>query len=353
VTGVARDLAQARMLLDLKRHDEAASLLAPIVAAEPENSQAWCLLAAAHIGAGRSAEAAAAAERAISVAPADAWPYRLASIAHRRPGEITTAIRLASEACRLAPNEWRGYICLAHALLATEVDFDAAAQAAANALRLAPNEPDAHFIAGQVSYAQQNWKAARAHYQRALALHPTHSGALNELGRVSIHRGGHRRAAGHFIQAARSEPGVRIYGSNAEAVIRRVLGLTVLAAWVASLAVGYLTLGIGLPRGAAVLGYVVAIALVAGYGAVQLGRLPPELRRLYRTRRKALALGTIYGAILIALIIVAVVPARALPGAMLAASVLILASGFAAQVGLRRKDNEAGRGVTRDRAPSK
>jgi Flp pilus assembly protein TadD len=69
VTGVARDLAQASVLLDLKRYDEAASLLALIVAAEPEDSRAWCLLAATHLGAGRCEEAAAAASCAISLEP--------------------------------------------------------------------------------------------------------------------------------------------------------------------------------------------------------------------------------------------------------------------------------------------
>lgn len=216
VTEVARDFAQASMLLDLKRYDEAASLLARIVAAGPEDSRAWCLLAAAHLGAGRYEEAAAAASRAITLAPSDDWPYRLASIAQLHLGKPTAAISSADEACRLAPDEWRAYICLAQAQLAREaahlsqaepskVYFKAAERAAVNALRLAPHEPDAHFTAGRVSYAQRRWKAARAHQERALALDPAHSGALNELGRISLHRGGNLRAARHFIQAARRE----------------------------------------------------------------------------------------------------------------------------------------------------
>jgi Flp pilus assembly protein TadD len=87
VTEVARDLAQASVLLDLKRYDEAASLLARAVAAQPQDSRAWCLLAAAHLGAGRYEEAAAAASRAITLAPLDDGPYRLASIAQRHLGQ--------------------------------------------------------------------------------------------------------------------------------------------------------------------------------------------------------------------------------------------------------------------------
>jgi tetratricopeptide (TPR) repeat protein len=354
VTGVAWDLAQASVLLDLKRYDEAASLLARIVAAEPQDSRAWCLLAATHLGAGRYEEAAAAASRAITIAPSDDRPYRLASIAQRHLGKITAAISSANQACRLAPDEWRAYICLAQAELATEADFlaqleltkeeyfKAAEQAAATALRLAPDEPDAHFTAGQVSYAQRKWKAARAHQERVLALDPAHSGALNELGRISLRRGGSPRAARHFIQAARSAPGVSTYGLNAEIPIQRVLAGVWLAVSMASwlLAMVLLT---SVSRGLAVLGYTVAIALAAGYGAVQLWRMPPEMRLLLRTRRAGLALRALCGAVLIEVITAAVIPAGALPFVIWAPFALIIASLFAARGILWRVGSKAGR----------
>jgi tetratricopeptide (TPR) repeat protein len=231
------------------------------------------------------------------------------------------------------------------------VDFDVAERSVANALRLAPDEPDVHFAAGTVSFAQEKWKAARAHQERALALDPTHSGALNELGRIRFHRGGHVRAARHFIQAARSAPDVSTYGRNVEAVIRRVMGLTITAAYIAGLALLYLTLETRVSRGTVVIGYTVAAALSAGYATMQLWRMPPEMRPLLRTRRVALALGAVYSTILIAVITVAVTPARALPGALLAATALISAAAFVARAILRRKkDSTGGRTVTRDRA---
>jgi tetratricopeptide (TPR) repeat protein len=364
VTEVARDLAQASVLLDLKRYDEAASLLARAVAAEPEDSRAWCLLAAAHLGAGRHEEAAAAASRAITLAPSDDGPYRLASIAQRHLGQVTAAVSSANEACKLAPDEWRAYICLAQAELATEADFlaqaesreayfKAAERAAATALRLAPHEPDAHFTAGQVSYAQRNWKAARTHQERALALDPAHGGALNELGRISLRRGGSPRAARHFIQAARSAPGVSTYGRNAEIPVQRVLGLTTLAVYLASWALAIvIAAGIPVSRRSAVLGYTLAIALITGYGAVQLWRMPPEMRMLLQTRRLGLALGALYGAVLIEVITAAVTPAGALPLAIFAPTALIWALPFVARAILQRKGSKTGRDVTHDRAVS-
>jgi tetratricopeptide (TPR) repeat protein len=285
------------------------------------------------------------------IAPSDDWPYRLTSSAQRHLGNVSAALTAASEACKLAPTEWRAYICLAQAKLATEVDFDAAERAATNALRLAPDEPDVHFVAGKVSFAQEKWKAARAHQERALALDPAHSGALNELGRIRLHRGGYVRAARHFIQAAQSAPDVSTYGRNVEVVIRRAMGLTITAAYLAGVALLLLTLETPVSRWTVVIGYTVTAALSAGYVAVQLWRMAPEVRPLLRTRRVARALGAVYSAILIAMITVAVTPARALSDALLAAAALIFASAFVARAILRRKKGSTvGRTVTRDRA---
>jgi len=262
--------------------------------------------------------------------------------------------------CRLAPDEWRAYICLAQAELATEADFlaqplpreeyfHAAERAAANATRLAPDEPDAHFTAGQVSYAQRKWKAARAHQERVLALDPAHSGALNELGRISLRRGASPRAARHFTQAARSAPGVSTYGRNAEILIQRVLARTSSAALLATLTLMIL-LAIPVPRWPAVLGYMLATALAAGYGAIQLWRMPPEMRLLLRTRRVGLGLAALYGTVLIEVITAAVTPAPALPFAIFATTALIIASPFAARAILRRKGSKTGRDVREDQA---
>jgi tetratricopeptide (TPR) repeat protein len=271
-------------------------------------------------------------------------------------GKITAAISSANEACKLAPNQWRAYICLAQAQMGTGIDlnllaqaerpsresFTAAGQAAATALRLAPYQPDAHFTAGQVSYALRRWKAARAHYKRALALDPAHSGALNELGRISLRRGGHQRAASHFIQAARSAPGVSAYGRNVKVPIANVLVLNMSAMYAASVAL-LILLVTPVPPKAAVLGYALVITLVARTGTVQLWRMPPQMRRLFWTRRVGLAMGPVYGAVLFEVIIAAVTPARVLFPVILATTALLVASLFVARAGLRRWVDKAGR----------
>jgi Flp pilus assembly protein TadD len=335
VSEAGQDLARAKTMLDLKRYDEAAGLLVRVAAAEPADSRAWCLLSAAHLGAGRWQDASAAARRAMSLAPADGWPFRLDSIAQARLGHPEAAMQAAREACRLEPERWQAHVCLARAALATQVDYDIAEHAAARARTLAPSEPEVHHVSGLVSHARGKRREARAHQQRALALDPGHSGAMNELGRISLRGVGNARAAQHFVQAARSAPAVGAYGRNVEVVVRRVVIQTIYLASLASLALMYLTTFTHVARAVAVLWYATIALLSAGSAASQVRRMPRETWLLFRRPRIAWAAGLVYGTILLAMIVVTVVPIGALSGAVLAATVAIFVSRFAAQAILR------------------
>jgi hypothetical protein len=194
-----------------------------------------------------------------------------------------------------------------------------------------------HYVSGLVSFANRHWKAARAHQERVLALNPAHSAALNELGRIKLRRRRPARAARHFIQAAQSAPGESIYGQNVDIAVRSAVALAIYIASIGSFVLLYVTMIGHLPRVMIVAGLVALAALGAGFGAVQLWRMPPETRPLFRTRRVALALGTAYGSIVIVVVAAAVVPASALAGTLLAGIWLILASRFAVWRILRRK----------------
>ena len=92
--------------------------------------------------------------------------------------------------------------------------WNTATDAAARARALAPNEPDVHFLSGKVSLSRGDLAAAREHQERALALDPAHSGAMNELGRIRLRRNYPIGAIRHFLSAARSTPDERIYAEH-------------------------------------------------------------------------------------------------------------------------------------------
>jgi len=338
MTTVAQDLARATVMLGLKRYGEAASLLAHVVAGEPADSRAWCLLATAHLGMRQYQEAADAARRAITLAPSDDWPYRLASIAHRHLRNDMAALAAATDAVKLAPDHWRAYTCLAQAELAR--GYDAAARAAAKARELAPDEPEVHFVSGLISYARYDFQAAHDHQERALALNPGHSGAVNELGRIELRRASPAGAVRHFIQAARSAPAERAYGQNVYIAIHSAVVPAIYLASMSSIMLLCVTMIGHLPRATVVAGLGTFAALGAGLGAMQLWRMPPQARPLFRTRRVVLALGTGYGSILIVIVAAAVAPATALTGTLAAGTGLIFATLVAVVLILRRKPKQ-------------
>jgi tetratricopeptide (TPR) repeat protein len=337
MTEVANDLARAQAMLQIKRHDEAASLLARVIASQPGDGRAWCLLAAAHLGAGRYQEAADAASRAIAAAPSDDWPYRLVSRAKAHLRCPQAAMSAASEACRLAPNEWRAWVCLAQAALATEVDFIAAERAAATARNLAPDEAEVYYVSGLVSFAREEWKKAQAYQERVLAIDPTHTAALNELGRISLKKRNTPRAVGHFVRAAGSAPEVAIYGNNVEVAVRSLLARVIYLATFATWALVAVMFNFHGSRSLAIAGLTVVALLSAVVAAARIRALPPPARRLLRSTRVALAAAVVYGCIITAIIVAAAVPASVLPGALAAAGVLVIASRFIAYAILRKK----------------
>lgn len=296
-------------MIDLGRYDEAARLLAAVVATTPDNARAWSLLARAHLGAGRSAEAVLAARRAGTLNPSDDWPYRLASTALVSLGRSQEALSAATEARRLAPDFWRSHVCLAQTATAAG-ERQLAADAAAAALAIAPDEPDVQFTAGKVALGDGDLSRARAHQHAALAIDPGHSGAINELGRISLRKRDVSGAAGYFLRAARSAPGVEIFGRNTEVALAKVLtNIAVSASLVIAIGVDLLILGMVEPVPFAIL-MVVLAGLACGYAALQVRRLPAEGRRhLVRMlrRRQWLAPIAAIGGIVVGLAVFAAV----------------------------------------------
>lgn len=314
MTGVRAQLRRAEVMLGAGRFSDAITLLAPVVAAEPDNSRAWALLAQAQLGGGNPADGLAAASRAVQLDPAADWPHRLRSIGLRRTGNARQAVDAAFEACRLQPHHWMNHFNLAQAALGATADIGPggqsglaiAAQASATARQLAPSEPSAHYVSGQVSRACGNKEEAQAHFEQTLVLDPEHSSAVNELGRLKLDGGKSGAAAAHFVQAARIAPREGVYGHNVDvAVSRAERSVASLVRWViyVSWLVVILALGVAgrsVADRLALLAVLVLAALVVGaVWQIQLRRMPRQARPLFRGRSMLLALGMSLGALLL------------------------------------------------------
>jgi len=196
-----------------------------------------------------------------------------------------------------------------------------------------------------VSLSRGDLAAAREHQERALALDPAHSGAMNELGRIRLRRNDPIGAIRHFVSAARATPDERIYARNIDVVILRTVSRTIyvftlialILIWVPAVShVNRLPFAIGLGS----LGVITA----AGFAWMVL-RLPREVRRLVRrtlrTPRVAAALALAVGGVAVAFGIVAFTPeadlAQMLPIAVVITVVARLAAFAALRAAVRKR----------------
>lgn len=176
----AADLAQSRMLIEVRRHTQARDRLARVVSAAPDSDEAWCLLALCESVLHEPGQMLAAAERAAEVSPGNEWAHRLRSYALSELDQHTEALAAAREAVRLAPESWKCHVALARALKA--LGLAECIRAARHAVELAPDQPEAHFVLGYVSMdALFVGDLAERSFRRVLELDPTHAAAREHL----------------------------------------------------------------------------------------------------------------------------------------------------------------------------
>lgn len=206
-------MRQAAVLCELGRYPEAERLLSQVVASDPQNSGAWCLMSQARLGSKRPREALEAAQRASAITPDEEWSHRLMSLAWTGLGDRQSAVASAKEAVRLAPHEWRAHLRLAAALRVLP-DLPASHGPLERALELAPDQPDVHMVAGSIAAAEGRRTDAAESYRQVLALDPDHSGAHQGLASLHVrraalanaHAGRLAAAAGGFAAAIRADP---------------------------------------------------------------------------------------------------------------------------------------------------
>ena len=225
--------AKITSLCDLGRFDEAAEAAGRLVGADPADGHAWALLARANLGRRRYDTALDAARRAQALAPDEAWPHRLASIALSRLGK-PEAVDAARRAVALAPHSAICHANLAEILLADRRRRGRAArrrealQNADRALALAPDDPHSHAARGRAAAAVRRRREAVAAFRRALELDPQNVGAHNELARYHLRRSGFRPtalswAANGFADTVRADPQEPAGRSNLELTLRAFL----------------------------------------------------------------------------------------------------------------------------------
>ncbi len=153
---------------------------------DPGDPRDWCVVAVAWLGRDQPEAALEAARQAVGRVPGDGsgaeWAYRLASLAFERLGRGAEAVAAAEEAVRLAPGSWAARLRLGAALRRVPGRWRESSAQAVRAARYAPQEPDPHVLIGDLALLRGEHRRAEAAYRAALRLADDHPAARINLG---------------------------------------------------------------------------------------------------------------------------------------------------------------------------
>ena len=212
------DLKRAQQLFDLGRAAQAREVAASVLAARPDSAAALRLLARCHMALGEHREAVRIARAAVAADPTAEHGYRVLSTALHRIKNRREAAAAAAEAVRLAPQEWRAYAALAQSLY--HLNPSRALAAAEQARRLAPENPETHYLCGAALRALGTRQdEARAAYLQALEIDPQHLPSLNGLALLDQSRWRFASAARGFRRALGANPQHQAVQTNLEALV--------------------------------------------------------------------------------------------------------------------------------------
>jgi Flp pilus assembly protein TadD len=229
VTAEVRSRVQgAAHLLDSGRAQDARRILATVLAEHPDEAVALRVMALVLLALDQPQEALDAARRAARLTPEDHVAQVVLAEAQRvvsgRGGAAESAAR---EAVRLAAADPRSWSALARAADAAGDRVDAGRRA----VSLAPDDADSHNVLG-IALLDTDVAAARASFERALALAPAHAPARSNLGLADLRDRRPVAAAEAFADTLRAAPGFELARRNLDvaltAMVRRsLLGIAV------------------------------------------------------------------------------------------------------------------------------
>ncbi|RFA21777.1 tetratricopeptide repeat protein [Subtercola boreus] len=262
-------LVNARTYLSLGKPADALRALAPHLASNPDDDRGLCLASQAHLSAGQAAQALGSARQAIALTPDNEWAWRLVALAYSKLGNVAEAKAAASTAQAIAPGLWVTHAQVAQVDIAAKRITGDAVEAAREAVRLAPMEPDAHLTVGNVALAQQDWAAAEAAFRASLRLQPDHPAARNNLSLVLLRQGRAGSAAAGFIDILVTDPASEVALRNLRAVAAVALRRIHFILWIAFAIVTVAFSGASQPSDSPVYGlvwqdFLIATAAVSG-----------------------------------------------------------------------------------------
>ncbi|GLW31995.1 tetratricopeptide repeat protein [Actinoplanes regularis] len=174
-------IARAAALFEDLQTAEAASMLEPVLAGNPQAAAGWILMARIRLTLDQVEPALSAANKAIELAPEDPRPLAIASRALTLQGKHDEAMSMAYRAVIVEPKNPLWHDRVAWALLAADRQLADAEQAARTAIGLDPSEAHYYFTHGVALASLGHVDQARQALTTSLRLEPNNSVARQRL----------------------------------------------------------------------------------------------------------------------------------------------------------------------------
>jgi tetratricopeptide (TPR) repeat protein len=199
-------IERARMLLRLQRPADAERELRGVLAVEPQQDMAHCLLAFALIHQGKTAEAMVVAREAIRLVPDHWYTHYVSGQVFYRAGLADPAITAARESLRHSTEESSTWELLTRAHM-MKGQWREAADAARRGLAVDPEVPDLVSLLSMAHTKLGEAEPARAAAAQAIRLDPESATAHLASGRAALTFGDPKAAADSFREVLRLDPG--------------------------------------------------------------------------------------------------------------------------------------------------
>jgi cytochrome c-type biogenesis protein CcmH/NrfG len=174
-------VARAAALFENMQPAEAAGMLEPVLAGNPQVAAGWILMARIRLALDQVEPALLAAHKAIELAPEDPRPLAIASRALTLQGKHDEAMSMAYRAVIVEPRNPLWHDRVAWALLAADRQLADAEQAARTAIGLDPDEAHYYFTHGVALAALGHIDQARQALTTSLRLEPNNPVARQRL----------------------------------------------------------------------------------------------------------------------------------------------------------------------------
>jgi Flp pilus assembly protein TadD len=183
------ELTQAEVAIEKKDFATAEPLLKKVVAANPDNYQAWFDLGFVYNGLGNTQESIAAYRTSVATKP-DVFESNLnlglmlAKTGQPEAEQFLRAATTLKPTANVDEGHARAWLSLARVLQSSKPEDAIAAYKQAAALE--PKDPEPHLSAGSLLEKENHFADAEQEYKQALALNPGSSDALTGLANIYV-----------------------------------------------------------------------------------------------------------------------------------------------------------------------